>query len=215
MTEHVPRFRRAPTDERRGLLIDATLRCLAAEGHAGISVRRIAREAGVSVGLVNHHFGSIDALIADAYRTLSLDITHSLHEEVARHAAPASRLEAFLAASFSPRVLDRDLLSVWVVFWGLIRHSPAVHDAHEEGYSTYRALVEQLLCDLAQAEGFALPDPALAAIALSAVLDGLWLEWCLNPATFSPQNGLAICRSWVAGLRLGAFAGVGMASGGE
>ena len=45
----------------------------------------------------------------------------------------------------------------------------------------------------------------LRAIGLSATLDGLWIEWCLNPETFSPANGLHICRCWVKGLRNGAF----------
>ena len=69
MTTTVPKNRRAEPDERRELLVAATLRCLGRDGHAGISVRRIATEAGVSVGLLNHHFGSIDALIADTYHT--------------------------------------------------------------------------------------------------------------------------------------------------
>ncbi|WP_405046860.1 MULTISPECIES: hypothetical protein [Pseudomonas] len=37
------------------------------------------------------------------------------------------------------------------------------------------------------------------------MLDGLWIEWCLNPETFSPANGLHICRCWIKGLRHGAF----------
>ena len=55
---------RATSEERRDHLVRACLKCLVADGHAGISVRRIAKEAGVAVGLVNHHFGSIDALVA-------------------------------------------------------------------------------------------------------------------------------------------------------
>jgi TetR/AcrR family transcriptional repressor of bet genes len=199
------KFRRAEPDERRDLLVAAALKCLADDGHAGISVRRIARQAGVSVGLLNHHFGGIDALIAEAYQKLSLDLTHSLQLEVDKAQSAADRLDAFLVGSFSSRVLDPALLSVWVVFWSLIRHSPCVNDAHEKGYGAYRSLVERLLVALAAEEGFALDDAPLAAIGLSAMLDGLWLEWCLNPATFSADNGLLICRRWVNGLRRGAF----------
>jgi AcrR family transcriptional regulator len=199
------KFRRAEPDERRDLLIAATLKCLSEDGHAGLSVRRIAKEAGVSVGLLNHHFGSIDVLIADAYQKLSLDLTRSLQDEVDTAVSAAARLDAFLLGSFSPRVLDPQLLSVWVVFWSLIRHSPSVNDAHSKGYGAYRQLLERLLTELAAEEGFAISEPALAAIGLSAILDGLWLEWCLNPTTFSAENGLYICRRWVVGLRRGAF----------
>lgn len=193
------------TEDRRDLLIAATLTSLARDGHAGISVRRIAAEAGVSVGLLNHHFGSIDALIAETYHKLASELTTALWQEVDQAEGPAARLDAFLAGSFSSRVMDPELLGVWVVFWSLIRHSQHVNDSHEKSYRAYLELIRQLLDDLAQSEGFVIQDTRLAAIGLSAMLDGLWLEWCLNPGTFSPGNGLHICRCWIQGLRHGAF----------
>ncbi len=205
MSTDTRKFRRAEPDERRDLLIAAALRCLARDGHAGISVRRIATEAGVSVGLLNHHFGSIDALIADTYHKLASELTSTLLEEVRQAGSAADKLEAFLVGSFSPRIMDPQLLGVWVVFWSLIRHSEHVSQSHEKSYRAYLDLIRQLLDDLASAEGFTIHDSRLAAIGLSAMLDGLWLEWCLNPETFSPANGLHICRCWVKGLRHGAF----------
>ncbi|ETK16101.1 TetR family transcriptional regulator [Pseudomonas sp. FH1] len=205
MNPELPKLRRADPDERRDLLIAATLTCLARDGHAGISVRRIASEAGVSVGLLNHHFGSIDALIAETYHKLANELTSALWAHVEQAEGPAARLDAFLSASFSPRVMDPDLLGVWVVFWSLIRHSPHVNQSHENSYHAYLALIQQLLDDLARSENLLIHDSHLAAIGLSAMLDGLWLEGCLNPGTFSPANGLHICRCWVQGLRQGAF----------
>jgi TetR/AcrR family transcriptional repressor of bet genes len=121
-----PKLRRADPDERRDLLIAATLSSLARDGHAGISVRRIAAEAGVSVGLLNHHFGSIDALIAETYQKLANELTSALWAQVEQAEGAAARLDTFLSASFSPRVMDPDLLGVWVVFWSLIRQLPCL-----------------------------------------------------------------------------------------
>jgi AcrR family transcriptional regulator len=197
--------RRAEPDERREMLVAATLRCLVRDGHAGISVRRIATEAGVSVGLLNHHFGSIDALIADTYQKIASELTTALLQEIQRAGTPAQKMDAFLTGSFSPRVMDPQLLGVWVVFWSLIRHSEHVSQSHEKSYRAYLDLLRQLLDDMAASEGFVIHDTRLAAIGLSAMLDGLWIEWCLNPETFSPANGLHICRCWIKGLRHGAF----------
>ncbi|MCY1526035.1 hypothetical protein D9M68_610380 [compost metagenome] len=93
-----------------------------------------------------------------------------------------------------------------MVFWSLIRHSPQVNEAHERTYGGSLVLLEQLLTELAREEGFAIAKPRLAAIGLSAMLDGLWLEWCLNPANFSAEEGLEISRRWVDSLRRGAYA---------
>jgi AcrR family transcriptional regulator len=205
VTTAAPKNRRAEPDERRELLVAATLRCLGRDGHAGISVRRIATEAGVSVGLLNHHFGSIDALIADTYQKLASELTTALLQEIGQAGTPAQKMDAFLVGSFSPRVMDPKLLGVWVVFWSLIRHSEHVSQSHVKTYGAYIDLLCQLLDGMADSEGFTIHDTRLAAIGLSAMLDGLWLEWCLNPETFSAANGLHICRCWIKGLRHGAF----------
>ncbi|BAN46708.1 TetR/AcrR family transcriptional regulator [Metapseudomonas resinovorans] len=204
-----PRERQPRTnpDERREHLVRAALRCLVAEGHAGISVRRIAKEANVAVGLINHYFGSIDALVAQAYETLASEVSQRLQASIdAAGPTPSARLEAYLTCYFSPVTLDPDLLSPWVVFWSLIRHSPQVNQAHERTYGGSLVLLEKLLCGLAREEGFTIAKPRLAAIGLSAMLDGLWLEWCLNPDNFSAEEGLEISRRWVDSLRRGSYA---------
>jgi TetR/AcrR family transcriptional regulator, transcriptional repressor of bet genes len=44
-----------------------------------------------------------------------------------------------------------------------------------------------------------------AAIALCAVLDGLWVELSLSAETFKPREAIAICEDWVNALCSGAF----------
>ncbi|RZA18048.1 MAG: TetR family transcriptional regulator, partial [Proteobacteria bacterium] len=61
-------FTRAAPDERRQSLIEATARCLAERGAAGVSVRTICAEAGVSAGLLRHYFGGVSEAIAETYR---------------------------------------------------------------------------------------------------------------------------------------------------
>ncbi|MFF2370315.1 TetR family transcriptional regulator [Agromyces sp. NPDC058110] len=63
----------------RARLRDAAIECFAAEGF-GASVRTIAARAGVSAGLIRHHFGSKEALRAECddavleqHRTLKTD----------------------------------------------------------------------------------------------------------------------------------------------
>jgi len=44
-------------------LLDAAERLLVSEGHAGISTRRVAQEAGVNHGLVHYYYGSMEELL--------------------------------------------------------------------------------------------------------------------------------------------------------
>lgn len=201
-----PRFHRQLPERRRAALIAATIECLKRYGHEGLSIRTISAQAGVSVGLINHHFPNKDELVAAAYRHFNRELVDGLKAAVAgAPAAPTARLRAFLDASFSPPNLDADVLTVWVVFWGLYRHSRPIQRVQRETYSDYVRLVRTLLADLLgkTAEGGkgrgrgAGVNLRLAAIGLSSLLDGLWLEWCLEPGKFRPREAVALCEGWV------------------
>jgi len=189
--------RQLPQDRRRAL-IDATIASLKQSGHDGLSVRRIAAAAGVSIGLINHHFPSINELIAEAYRQFSRELVSSLERALSSVPdSPRARLHVFIKASLSPPTLDSDLLNVWIVFWGLHKHSHEIQRVHSEVYGAYIDLVRGLLSAVAAESGTKRFNPRLTAIGLIAMLDGLWLEWCLDPSTFQPQEAESLCESWI------------------
>ncbi len=211
-----PRFARHPPQVRRQALIDATIECLKRYGHEGLSIRTISAQAGVSVGLINHHFPNKDELVAAAYRHINSELVHGMHAAVARAGnSPQVRMRAFLEAWFSAPSLDADALAVWVVFWGLFRHSRLIQRVHRETYQDYVSLLRGLLAELLpHGESARKPTPRpggtpptdlrLAAIGFTALLDGLWLEWCLEPGTFRPSEAVELCEAWIASLSRGA-----------
>ena len=83
-----------------------------------------------------------------------------------------------------------------MVFWGMIDHSAIMTEVHDRTYAEYRRLLETLLAAVWQASGRPMPDLRLAAIGLVAIHDGLWLEWCLNPHTFSSEEAIGLCEQW-------------------
>lgn len=194
-----PRFVRQLPEQRRQALIAATIECLKRYGHDGLSIRTISTQAGVSVGLINHHFPNKDELIAAAYRHFNSELVAGFQAAVERAAdAPRARLRAFFVAMFSPPNLDQDVLAVWVVFWGMYRHSRLIQRVHRETYQGYVQLVRGLLAALVKQERpHAKVDLRLAAIGLNALLDGLWLEYCLEPGNFRPAEAVSLCESWV------------------
>lgn len=201
------RFRREAPEDRRRQLGEAALRCIVKHGNAGVSVRQIAAEAGVTQGLITHHFGEINELVAYAFDIMSAGLLQSILKAVEEaEPTPQARLGAFIEASFSPLLFDRDVLGVWVVFWGLILHSPRMSTSQQQEYADYVETVEGLIANLAEAEGFKVGDIRLTSVAFSALLDGLWLAWCLNPSAFRPEDGVQMCRNWIEGLRRGAYA---------
>jgi len=202
----VPKFHRETPAVRREALVDATLRCLKEHGHEGVSVRRISAAAGVSIGLINHHFPSKSGLVAEAYETLALSLQDSVRKQSEnRSAAPRERLSGFFRASFAPDLLDPALFNVWLVFWSMVAHSPEIRAVHDRTYGKYRAVLESLLGLLSDSDAAPPFKLRQAAIGLCALLDGLWVELSLSPGTFKPREAIALCEDWVTALCSGAF----------
>jgi len=186
-----PAFTRAEPDARRASLIEAVARVLARDGASGASVRSIAAEAGVSPGLVGHYFDGIDALIAATYAHVGAQVSAALDAAIATAGEePRARLLAYVTASFAPPIADPALLATWVAFWSLVKARPDIAALHDDIYGAYRGDLEALLV----ACGVATADLRLAAIAITALVDGLWLELCLSPQAFTADEARAIAE---------------------
>ena len=181
-------------DERRQSLLEATARCLAERGAAGVSVRTICAEAGVSPGLLRHYFGTMSEAIAATYRWTGARVADALDEAVkAAGPAPRARLLAYLTASFRPPIAGGELLATWLAFWSLTRSDPAIATVHAEIYGDFRAGIERLI---SQARPD-LADTRLPAVALTALIDGLWLELSLGHAPFTPHEASVLAEMWL------------------
>ncbi|MCP1470799.1 AcrR family transcriptional regulator [Sphingobium sp. OAS761] len=179
------RFVRETPDVRRQTLINATARCLAEKGAGGTSVRAICARAGVSSGLLTHYFDGVDALIAATYADVGAKVSTAISAAIdAAGNDPKARLRACLLANFRPPILDPDLLATWIAFWSLIKTDPRMAAIHTDVYGETRTQLEDLLRRAAPAMTEA--QVRVAAISLTALVDGLWLELCLDRSTFTP-----------------------------
>jgi TetR/AcrR family transcriptional regulator, transcriptional repressor of bet genes len=189
-----PAFTRADPDARRQSLIAATARVLAERGAAGVSVRTICAEAGVSAGLLRHYFASLSEAMAATYRWTGTEIDRALEQAVAAAGPdPRARLIAYLAANFRPPIATPELLATYVAFWSLTRSDPAVAAVRAEIYGSFRQGLEAHL----RAYRPDLADMRVTAVALTALIDGLWLELSLGQAPFSADEAEALAAQWL------------------
>ena len=85
------RGRGAAHDERRGAILEAVFAIVDTEGTHQVSIRRVAEQAGVSVGRVQHYFPTKDDLLTAAFTAIN-DLG-------------ATRVQARLADSPEPAVV--------------------------------------------------------------------------------------------------------------
>lgn len=149
-------------------------------------MRRIAEEAGLSLGMVRHHFRGKDELLAASYRHLSEMLqAETAHALAQAGASPSEKLRAFITAGLRPPVLDKDYVRARFLFWNLAHTHRAVRRVHDEIYARFEARLLRLVREAAKANRARINAPALT-LAIMALLKGIWLEWSLAPGRVDP-----------------------------
>lgn len=190
-------FRRESEDRRRADLVSAAIDAIADGGVASATVREIALRAGVTPGLIRHYFPGKDDLLRTAYAETMAAMTEAARAGQQREGATASeRLLAFVAANLAPPVASPRALSVWAGFIAKVHADPGFAAIHRDAYLEFRGEIEALVAAVFAGTGIA-GDGGVSvrlAIAINAVIDGLWLEASLAPDLFAPGELTAAGR---------------------
>ena len=150
--------------------------------------------------MLTHYFSGKEELIAESYTYLAknfLDIfetrTHGKKDQ------PLEALRTFITATFDSDNLEPKLLKVWLSFWSLTLSEPELQHIHRETYRHYVDALQAMLTSAYTHAAVAIDGTRIRsqAIGINALLDGMWLEWCLDPETFSPTEGLEIVFDFV------------------
>jgi len=190
-----PRFARKQAEVRRGELIEAAIRCLGEGGVSGFTVERICREARVSRGLISHHFAGKDELLVQAYEAMTAYLAEVPFAGLDEPGlAPEARLAAAIEASFDPATFDRTRLRAWLGLWGELPGHPRLAALHRARYRRYReGLAEAIAATARKRRRKA--EAARLAHSLVALIDGLWLECCLESGDEPLARARAACHA--------------------
>lgn len=184
--EATPPPRKASRDVRRQQLIGATITVLARKGYAALTIADVAREAGLSPGIVIFHFTTKDGLLAETLRFLALEYHNHWNMRIQEAgSAPAERLKALLLSDADTAVFTPERLSAWLAFWGEAQARP-IYDEICSRLDAARFAKTEELVRLVNTEGGYGLSPAVVMRTLECLTDGLWLGLA---ATGAGQKG--------------------------
>jgi AcrR family transcriptional regulator len=167
-------------EESRGRILDAALTLFARNGFEGTSIRALAQEAGISLGLLYNYFpGKEDVLraileqgMADVLRSFS----DALNPDV-----PGSPIERLFRSTLA--ILDRNR-RFWMLFYS-IRSQPAVIERLAPEIGELSARIQAGLEGILSATGAT--DVATEARLLFAIIDGISQQYVLDPTNYPAE----------------------------
>jgi AcrR family transcriptional regulator len=183
--------RKLSRNARKTQLIEATIGVLARQGYSRTTLTAVAKEAGLSHGLVNFHFTSKEKLLEETLQYLSEEYRQNWTAALsASPERPATQLDAMIRADFNPAICTPARLSAWCGFWGEAQTRPMYQAECASNDEAYKRTLEDI-CTRLVAEGGYDVDPLLAARAIRVTSEGVWLDVMTSTEPFRNDDGLA------------------------
>ena len=175
----------APRAKRREQILRAALQCFADKGLHASTMDDIARAAGLSKGSLYWHFDSKEMVFLTLYEAFTLEMSGEWDGVANEVADPLEvlRLQAELAIrAFSG---NRKLLLAWTEFFT----HPVVRERMPEIYTLGRQMLAEVVERGRRTGAIAPgPDPQSVAATLLGAVEGLLLQYMMDPAFDLERN---------------------------
>lgn len=173
----------------------ATIRCLAREGYAGLTMKKVSREARVSQGILHYYFADKRAILVAALETVMADLDRRVAAAQARSGRdPRARLRALIRASLEAAVQAREVWVVFVEFWGEMMHDTRLRAINADLYRRLRRLIAALVAQGVRAGRYRHVEVGQAAAVVLGLLDGVALQLTFDPRAFGVTTAAKFCE---------------------
>lgn len=189
---------RAPEEARREQIVNAAYKVALRTGIAGVTLRAVATEAGLSHGLLLFHFKRKDEVIGALLdRVLATTAMLHMSEDVARLPHAPDRLGALLRRELERVARDPRGMRVFFEYWALGVRQAAIRKkiaaALERYRAAFRSLAEEMLLTADTPQSTDVTPDALAAIAVS-LINGCAVQMMIDPDRFDIDAYLAAAQ---------------------
>lgn len=198
-TSGTPPTRRKAAD-RRAEIASAALQCLIQHGYAGLTARRVAGMAGISLGHLTYHFANMEEVMVETYRLVAQRLSQCAPLGDMAGLSPTQRFAKFLQSVYAPETLTRDMIRLRIDLWSAAQEIPAVAEIERALFDARAAQIEAHL--------MAISDPwktgRIPAVQnfVMATLDGLWLDYMRHGDIEATDAAIDACTLF-AKMRLG------------
>ncbi|MCB8879000.1 TetR family transcriptional regulator [Acidisoma cellulosilytica] len=188
------RNERGTREGRRRDLVEAAIAIIARNGLAGTTLAKVAAGAGLTAGIVNHHFDTKEALLVETLRTLSEEFAQGLETALAEAGQDAeAALAGIIDHNFDPAISDAAHVAVWFAFQAEAPWRAAYTEICGDRDALYMDAIRGRFAQL----GLGPADADVQARAFAGLLDRYWQDILFLDARFDRQAARDACRRFL------------------
>ncbi len=167
-------------------MAEAVWRLIRKHGLEGVSVRNVAREAGLSAGSLRHYFASQSEVLTFAMQ-LVIDRVRTRIQALELHPDPPAAAQQTIEELLP---LDPERWAeaeVWLAFTARAQTQPALRVLRDTSYELLQNLCHRLVAALDQQGAAADRDLMIETERLYALIDGLVVHCVIRPDRVTPS----------------------------
>lgn len=184
-------------DERRVQIMGATRRVMVKRGLSVLRVADIAREAGVSPGIVHYYFETKEDLILETFEDTFAESIDQ-REEILGHDLPARKKLGELLHSYIPdddKTIER--WHVWIELWAGALQDEKLRDINDQAYGMWRSMIKEVIREGQNSGAFRTDDLDTVVNKLVSMVDGLAVQVVLGSSIIDAPEMDRLCDAFV------------------
>lgn len=158
-------------------LVRSAYRVMTQQGGHRLSLQDVADEAGVSKGMVLYYFKTKENLYLATMRWALERTEARIRKGIGAADDPCEAIAALVDAVFVGAEQNRDF---YLLYLDLVEHAarvPSFGQLSTVAFEIINGLYEEVIRDGVARGGFTVDDPAAAAAAMRALIEGTFLSW--------------------------------------
>lgn len=172
-------MKKQTVEERRQEILEVTCEVVIERGFAGTRISDVAKRLEVSSSLIHYHFDSKEQLLAEAFAHYARKDLAEMEAEVRSAPSAIARLEATIE-NYVPEGSDDVEWMLWIDGWGEALRNPMMRKISQELDEQSAELLERVISGGVESGEFTCADPRAAAMRLTALVDGLAVQFAAH-----------------------------------
>ncbi|MEI2706245.1 MAG: TetR family transcriptional regulator C-terminal domain-containing protein [Ilumatobacteraceae bacterium] len=203
-------MKKPTVEQRRAEILEVTCEVVIERGFAGTRISDVAKRLDVSTSLIHYHFDSKEQLLAEAFSHYARKDLAAMEAQIEAAPSALEQLDRVIHDYVPEGSGDMEWM-LWIDAWGEALRNPMMRTISQELDEHSTQLVVRVLEHGVATEEFDCPDPAGTALRLTALIDGLAVQFAAHDRVLDRDDLIDSVRRLAAaevGIGVDAFDGV-------
>jgi TetR/AcrR family transcriptional regulator, fatty acid metabolism regulator protein len=173
---------------RRNQLTRAAYKVVGQKGYYDFTIRDIAREAGLSTGLVHYYFKNKEDLLLNLLKEINKNMLVILNRSISTADDPREKLNIFMKQAFDLVENEKDYFYIVIDFWTQVNKNERMKRANIKLFKSYRDEVSKILKEGVDRGVFVKMDVEFTSAVIISIIQGLIIQYVIDNNAFNYEE---------------------------